>query len=120
MSIAVIVALVAALGAPVLTYIVAVRKLSGKIATSEAADLWAESGKIRLEYREQIATLTGRCRRLEEQLDGLMSNSGALKAQIAEQAQTIGECRMKIAKLELENTNLKGEIVRLEGLLNGK
>ena len=40
-------AIVVALIAPIGAYILAARKMSGKIATSEATDLWAESRSIR-------------------------------------------------------------------------
>ena len=46
--------LIAALAAPIVTYLVAARRLSGKIATSEAATLWEEGRLIREEYRRRF------------------------------------------------------------------
>jgi hypothetical protein len=47
----------AAVLGPFLTFVVAVRRISGKITTSEASDLWEESRDIRKEYRTRIAEL---------------------------------------------------------------
>lgn len=67
----ILVAAVAALGA----YVAAARKLSGKINTSEASQLWEESRAIRDDYREQLKVANGviqdlrdRIKRLEEEL----------------------------------------------------
>jgi hypothetical protein len=49
----IIAAVIAALG----TFLLAARRFSGKIATSEAAQLWEEAGRIRRECNERVAAL---------------------------------------------------------------
>jgi predicted RNase H-like nuclease (RuvC/YqgF family) len=82
---AVAVAVIAALG----TYLGVVRKLSGKIATSEASSLWDESRSIRDDYRGQIH----------------------------DQQQRMVTLESRVAKLEENNTNLINENVRLHELV---
>ena len=55
--VAVIVSLVAALAAPVFTYLGMRRKTSGRIGATEAETLWAEAEKMRAIYREEATTL---------------------------------------------------------------
>ncbi len=50
--------------APLLTYLVARRRSSGKVDTTEAATLWVEAGKMREEYRTEAES----CRVEAEQL----------------------------------------------------
>jgi hypothetical protein len=66
-----VVALVAALAAPVVTYLVAARRFSGKIETTEAADLWKESRDIRKWSRDRIELLESRVQYLEEENEEL-------------------------------------------------
>ena len=61
------VALIAALGG----WLVKARQLSGKIETSEAADLWAESAAIRADCWRQLELARERIAALEKRLNGL-------------------------------------------------
>lgn len=54
--------------APALTYLGVVRRLSGRIATSEAGDLWDESTRMRLEYRDQLRDANEQIRVAHEQI----------------------------------------------------
>lgn len=58
-------AVAAALIGALASYIVAARRFSGKIETTEAKDLWAESRAIRKWSQERIETLNGLVARLE-------------------------------------------------------
>ena len=42
----------------ILAFLAAARRLSGRVATSEASQLWEESRSIRDDYRRQIERLT--------------------------------------------------------------
>lgn len=57
MNSALLAALVAAIIGPLFAYLAAAKKLSGKIETSEASDLWEEAARLRQEYKEEIAQL---------------------------------------------------------------
>jgi hypothetical protein len=54
------------------TYLIAARRLSGKVTTSDAAELWKESREIRIE-------LEGRNRYLSKRLDELASELADLR-----------------------------------------
>jgi hypothetical protein len=57
--------LVAALFAPLGAYLIARRQLSGKVETSDARALWAESRAIRQWSSKRIEELEGRIEHLE-------------------------------------------------------
>lgn len=64
-------ALVGAVAAPLVTWFIAVRRFSGKIETTEAKDLWAESKAIRTWSQARIATLNAQVARLERRVGSL-------------------------------------------------
>ena len=99
-----------ALVAPVGAYLLAARKMSGKIGTSDAAQLWKESASIRDDYRTQL----------------LQANERAISLEIrmakAEEANSLlvrenYELRHKIEDLEAIVTAQAATIVRLEALV---
>jgi len=55
-----IVLAVVALGGPLLAYLGAIRKASGRITSSDASELWEEASNIRKEYIERIRVLEER------------------------------------------------------------
>lgn len=82
-----LVAIAAVVTAPLVAYVTASRRLSGKIGTSEAADLWAESKAMRDDYRDRadaaakrIAELEGRVAKLEGELAECVRRSSALQS----------------------------------------
>jgi regulator of replication initiation timing len=88
--------LAVAIVGPLLTYIVAARRLSGRIKNSEASDLWAESRSIR-EWS------TGQVKELTAQIDDLEERFRKLEASHSE--------------LAIENKGLRKEKEHLERLL---
>jgi predicted nuclease with TOPRIM domain len=60
-----LVAGIVGLGVPVGTYLTVRRQRSGRIQTTEAADLWSESTKLRQELRAELEGLRERVRELE-------------------------------------------------------
>jgi predicted RNase H-like nuclease (RuvC/YqgF family) len=72
-------------------YVVAVRKASGKISSSEASDLWEESRAMRADYAvrlqrcdERIAQMETRQSTLEAANDALGDENRALRRRIFE------------------------------------
>lgn len=103
-------AIVVALFGPVATYVVAVRKLSGKVGTSEASQLWEESRSIRNDYRAQIEHLNdtvkqceGRISTLEHRNDDLLRENGRL-------TQKVEELKRIILSLETTILELRAQI----------
>jgi cell division protein FtsB len=101
-----LVALAVATVGPLLTYLVASRKLSGKIGTSDAADLWSESRSIRDDYRDRLDQSNRRQAACEERIAKLESDKNAL----------VGENMMlrgRIDVLEQENKRLRDHVEKL-------
>lgn len=93
MSTAIGVAVLAAVFGPLLTYLAAARQLSGRVATSDASSLWAESASIREDYRTRITELNGVVDRCEKRIE---------------------ELEKRNAELAKENNNLHNVIAKLE------
>ena len=87
--------LVAGVLAPVLSYYAATRRMSGKIETSEAKDLWNESRSIRELLQHRVEALTNEVERLERRLRTLEEHNAGL-------LDTIREQRMEVERLHAE------------------
>lgn len=113
----VVLGILGAVVAPVLGYLAAARKLSGRIATSEAASLWAESSAIRADYREQLMNANARIATIEVRLKEMEEHNGSLNSQnerllhtVEVLETTIVTLRDRIAFLERENDRLHVEL----------
>lgn len=111
-------AVVAALG----TYIAAAKRLSGKINTSEAESLWAESSSIREDYRNRIAHAEERQAALEKRVADLEKANTDLRNENLTLRERNLECERHSAQLEErcehlneENDRLRRTIKRLGG-----
>lgn len=93
---AILVPVAVALIAPVVTYVVAARKMSGKIATSDASELWEESRSIRDDYRMRL----------------LQANERALSVEVR-----LASIEARNTDLERENYMLKQRIAELEEIV---
>lgn len=107
MGIAAIIALVGVILGPAITYLGLQRRLSGKIGTSEASDLWEESRNIRKELEERnrwlsdkITQLQKRMEELEAENRALHRENGALQRVIEGQERTIEDLRGRNGRLE--------------------
>lgn len=108
--------LIAAIVGPLGAYFVAVRKFSGKIGSSDATELWKESGAIREwsssrmgELREDVQRLESRVGLVEGQNAALAQENANLILQIRELGVTITELRAEIVVLttDLRTSHLK-------------
>lgn len=97
MSATFLVALAAVVVAPLVGYVTATRKLSGKIATSEAGQLWEESKAIRDDYRDRLvltdtrtAALEARVAALEKLNNELMRENADLRERVSSLQVTLG------------------------------
>lgn len=84
------VVVVAALLAPLATYLVARRQRSGRVITTEAAQLWTESTQMRKELRDHVARLEERVseqeiriKELERERALCLERLGTLEAELA-------------------------------------
>ncbi len=90
----------------VVTYFVARRSTSGNVTTSAAAELWAESNKLRAEYKERAEKLEARLEEVNDQLSKVMSQLSELKTSSVMQDGKIAELQRIIKELREENQRL--------------
>lgn len=115
------VAAFAAIVGPLIAYLTAARKLSGRVATTDADELWAESRALRDDYREQLTVTQGRQARLEERVADLEKRNTdlarenvELRREAAEAERTITDLRERVEELERENAELKAHVAAIE------
>jgi hypothetical protein len=72
--------------APVAAYLVAKRQFSGRIETTEAKELWAESRSIRQQAFDRIAELNRVVARLEERIEDLEQENANLRSRLGPDA----------------------------------
>lgn len=115
-------AVVFALAASLVSYVVTGRKISGKIGTSEASDLWKESSDIRSDYRERLEEAYKRIEQLEERVTEsenrnniLYKENSKLIAMNIEHERTITKLTDRLETLERENKSLRDTIRRAFG-----
>lgn len=89
--------------APLVSYLAASRRLSGKIATSDADALWTESRSIREDYRAR--------------LDAGNKRIAELEARVAEVEKLNNSLTSKNSLLERETERLNNEIARLNDVI---
>lgn len=119
----VLLGILAALFAPLAAYLVAVRQFSGKIESSAAADLWAESRAIRDWSQARISELNAVVRRLEERVYILEEENRKLFKETVvledERDGLIARCNQKINKLTAKLEQANKRIAELEKEANG-
>ena len=106
--IAIVVALIAPLGA----YLLAARQFSGKIKTSDASELWTESRSIREWSQARIRELHEREDELETRIANLEALNTTLKTELDSCHTTIEETRARVAELEAKIASLRARLER--------
>lgn len=98
---------------PLGTYLVAARRLSGKIGSSEASELWQESRSMRDWSQAQIELLTARIAAVERQNATLSDANAALVGQLRDLSELLGAARKEIVDLTAELRSANGRIAEL-------
>lgn len=109
MSTEIIVALTVLLGGALTTlvsYLLGKRNTSGSIDTSQAAELWAESNKLRAEYKERAEKLEARLEEVNTQLTQVIAQLNDVKGSSIIMEGKIKELQRIIAELRQENQRL--------------
>lgn len=88
------------------TYFIARRNNSGSINTSQAAELWNESNKLRAEYKDRAEKLEDRLQEVNNQLSEVMSQLQAMKGNNVAMESKIKELQRVIQELREENQRL--------------
>ena len=108
-----LIAIAVAAIASIATYLGTARKLSGKVETSEASELWEESRSIRQDYQSRLASATERAAGLEIRVANLEErNTKLLKENI--------NLQREVLKLQGRIQHLTNEVITLEVRLHGK
>lgn len=107
--------------APLATYLGVVRRLSGRIKTSDAAQLWEESRSIREQLQQRNEYLqtvidrhAQRIDRLEETVESLGQRNGELENENRALKKLVEAHEHTITRLEEENRVLKTRVAELE------
>lgn len=116
----VVVAIIAAAG----SFLGVAWRLSGRVTTSAAGQLWAENTKIKEDYRREIgedraeiAALRDRLVALEKRNEEVRRENGTLQDTIDQHERTITTLRTEVDHLRAENATLKERVAAME---NGK
>lgn len=101
------------------TYLIQVRRTRGNIKTTEAADLWTASEKLRDWTQIQMDSQDKKIQRLEDRIDGLFKENGALTAQVValKQENVAHENTIRVLTDKLEIAHAR--IAQLETRTNG-
>lgn len=102
-----VIPIIVAIAAPVGAYLLAARKMSGKIGTSDASELWEESRSIRDDYRNRLLTAAERAVSLEMRVAALEGTNAELVNQNLDLV-------AKVGKLETLVETLRATITKLE------
>lgn len=79
-----LVPIIVALGAPLLAYLGIARKLSGRIATSEAANLWEEATQMREEWQRRATECEQQVLAARNEIQILTARNTELTRQVRE------------------------------------
>lgn len=101
-SVALVVGLASVLIAPLVGALVALRRSSGNINTTEASDLWTAMQKFNEDLTDQLRDLRGRVQRLETDNDKLRDENRLLR-------ETVRSLQGEVARLTKENEDLREE-----------
>lgn len=103
------VAIVAAGLGPVGAYMIAARRLSGKIANSDAEQLWAESRSIREWATSRINMYEQRIMKMQKEIDELSARCEVMEGENTDLHTQLNEARTRISELiELASKSRKG------------
>lgn len=107
----VIALIVAAIG-PLLSYLAAARKLSGRIRDTDATELWAESRSIREWSTARVKDLQDHIEELEERMSELEGTNLKLANEHRIALKEIGRLRSLNEELDAELSQLKRLLAR--------
>lgn len=105
--------LIVALFSPLITYLIAARRLSGRIRDSEASELWAESRSIREWSTDRVKELNQHVDELEERVREFETANSELVKENRVHGRTIYELRNQITELKSENLRLRDLLDRI-------
>lgn len=120
------IAVLALIAGPLGAYIGISRRLSGKIGTSEAADLWAESKSLREDANnkltasnDRVLALELRVRDVEKENSALTRENIDLMRKMSVDETDIQALRSRVEQLERENSDLRDLVNTLQRSTSG-
>lgn len=91
--------LAGAILAPLLSYLLAAKRMSGKIGTTTADELWAESRDIRADYRRQVQDCRDENAKVRNDLAEARNEAAGLRNELADARFEIAGLKKQIADL---------------------
>lgn len=116
---AAIIAIAAAILSPVGAFLVASRKMSGRIDTTDADKLWQEASDIRADYRDRVLACQDENARLRNELATARSEVATLRMELATSRNDLAGARNELADERNEIASLKHQIAELSEERNG-
>jgi chromosome segregation ATPase len=107
---AILIPVAVAIVAPLGAYLLAARRMSGKVQTSDAGELWAESRAIRDDYRNRLLDAADRSRDLEARVAKLENSNNELNRENF-------ALQNKVLALERLVTELRDTITKLQATI---
>jgi predicted nuclease with TOPRIM domain len=112
--VAIVVALISSLG----TYLVAAKRLSGRIKDSDASELWAESRSIREWSSARVVELDEHIDRLEARLVEVEKANSGLAEENRKVQREVFDLRSRIQHLQGENEALRNALMEERTVTN--
>lgn len=107
--------LFSALGA----YLVAARKMSGAVRSSDAEQLWAESRAIREWSAERISNFSAQVAHLEARIEAMEAKNRELMSERDSLLETIDELRHNYIESRADNASLRTQLEEANTQLKG-
>ena len=102
-------AIIAVIVGPLVTYLIAARKVSGRIKDSDATELWAESKAIREWSAKRIKELDDHIDKIQQHLDRVEKANGSLTKENHKLTQEIDALRGTIQELQKQQDRFEDD-----------
>lgn len=115
MDIAVLVGAISTILGSIFAYILAVRKMSGRVSTTDAEQLWREAGDIRQDYKSRLIDESLRTRDLEKRVAILEGQNHDLMKQNFDCTNQIQDLKETVRRQEVIIETQEKTLKRLNG-----
>lgn len=91
--------LAAAIASPLVSFLVAARRMSGKISTTSADELWDEARDIRADYRAQVQTCRSELADARQETATARQENARLRNELADSRQEVAALKNQVTEL---------------------
>lgn len=108
-----VLAALTAISASLVTWLVARRRTSGRVDTTEASTLWQEGAAMRAELRDETVSLRAEMVRMRDEAVVLRSEASTLRGEASSLRDEMAALRAESALLREETIRLNVEVAQL-------